>query len=99
MKCPYSVKTKSPEEIAMEGKFHIFRGNDKSLHLKSSSPWYTQVQAHLFVTGYSFCDFVLVTQKSPYIMIERIYFDKEFYNITKKALLFYDKYIFTKTVA
>lgn len=98
IKCPYktSVRSKSPEEVAVDGKYHIYIGPDKELHLKASSPWFTQVQSHLFVTEYPWCDFVLFTEKSPYIMVERIYPQSEFGERINKALMFYKKFIFPK---
>lgn len=100
IKCPYkpSVRYKSPEEVAASGEYHIYIDNDKKLHLKASSQWYSQVQTHLLVTGYEWCDFVLFTKKTPFLMIERIYVNEEFSGFLRKALLFYKKYIFPKLV-
>lgn len=98
IKCPYknSVRSKTAKEIAVDGKYHIYVGHDKMLHLKQNSPWYTQIQAHLLVTGYPWCDFIMLTEKSPCLMIERIYFDRDFEEIKKKALVFYEKFILPK---
>ncbi len=65
------------EEIAYEGKYHLPTGKDDKIHLKQTSPWYTQVQTQLGVAKFTWCDFVIFTKKRPYITVERIFFDKD----------------------
>lgn len=55
IKCPFSTNKNSltGEELARGGRYHIALGSDGKVHLKKSSPWYTQVQAHLGAAGYA----------------------------------------------
>ncbi len=99
IRCPYNSTTNSltGEELAKMGKYHVVLGNDNKVHLKESSPWYTQVQTHLGVTEYPWCDFFLFTRKEPCLTIERIYFDKsKFEKDLTKALVFYEKFIYER---
>lgn len=99
IKSPYSAETNSfsGEELARGGKYHVVFGDDGKVHLRKSSPWYTQIQANLGVTGYAWTDFVMFTRKEPCLTIERIYFDKNrFERDVDKALVFYEKFIYQR---
>ena len=99
IKCPFSSHTNSltGKEIAQRGKYHVALGSDGKVHLRKSSPWYTQIQTQLGVTGYPWCDFVLFTRKEPCLTIERIYFDRnKFENDVAKAMAFYEKFVYSK---
>ena len=67
VKCPYSDKYKflSGREIAQSNTYHLTMGENNRIALKKSSPWYTQIQTHLVVSGMDWCDFVMFTQKVP----------------------------------
>lgn len=99
IKCPYSnaIRLLTGTEIATNSNYHITIGSNGKVELKRSSPWYTQIQTHLGVSGYKWCDFVLFTEKSPHLTVERIFFDESLYeNVTKKAMSFYEKYVLPK---
>ena len=99
IKCPYkeNLKTMTGEEFAREGKYHLKIGENSTVHLKHTSQWYTQIQAQLAVTQYSWCDFVVFTQKEPHITIERIKYNKiHFEKEYARALNFYDKFVLPK---
>ncbi len=69
IKCPHSDKYRflSSREIALSNNYHVTIGENSHIELKTSSPWYTQVQTHLGVSGFAWCDFVMFTQKkSPF---------------------------------
>lgn len=95
IKCPASIQFKNltGEEIARDGSYHLELRNDKP-KLKISSTWYTQIQVHLGVSKFSWCDFVMFTQAPPHIFIERIVFDEEiFQREVDKALAFHEKFV------
>ncbi len=99
IKCPYSKQDMTAEEIAREGKYHLQIGNDGKIHLKQTSPWYTQVQTQLGVAEYAWCDFVIFTKRRPYITIERICFDKDrIERELTRGLAFYDKFVLPKLI-
>ncbi len=74
IKCPYSSTTNSltGESLSRWGSIVLFFGNDNKVHLKKSSQWYTQVQTHLGVKEYPWCDFVLFSRREPCLTIEKI---------------------------
>lgn len=79
------------------GKYHDVMGSDGKVHLKESSPWFTQIQTLLGLTGYSWCDFVLFTRKEPCLTIERIHFKKSWFETkVSKALNFYELYVYKR---
>ena len=82
------------EEIARKGNYHLKLGENNEVQLKRTSQWYTQVQSQLAVTQYSWCDFVVFTQKEPHITVERIVYDEIYFeNICQRALNFYDRFV------
>lgn len=94
-----SLQKLTGEEIAHRGDYHI-KMEGEQVKLKESSPWFTQIQCALGVTKYSWCDFVLFTQKAPRITVQRIFFDSERYNMKiERALGFHNKYIMPKLVS
>ncbi len=99
IKCPYSKQDMTAEEIAYEGKYHLQAGSDDKIHLKQTSPWYTQVQTQLGVAKFTWCDFVIFTKRRPYITVERICFDEDkFERELTRGLAFYDKFVLPKLI-
>lgn len=100
IKCPYTNSVKkglNGYEIAKLSNYHVTLDSDGVVRLKESSPWYTQIQAQMGVSGHSWCDFVMYTKKPPYITVERIYFNKEKYDkMAAKAVSFYGNFIIPK---
>ncbi len=99
IKCPYSknIRGMTAQEIARDGKYHLKIGGSNNVQLKHTSPWYTQVQAQLGVAQYSWCDFVIFTQKEPCISIERIAYDAaHFENESQRALNFHNRFVLPK---
>lgn len=100
IKCPYKTKLQAMtgEEKAREGKYYL-EMVDNEVHLKHNSPWYTQIQTHLGITKYLWCDFVIFTKMAPNITVERIYFDKErFDREVERGLDFYEKFVMPKLI-
>ncbi len=96
IKCPFSNpwKTMTGEEIARKGNYHLKLGENNDVQLKRTSPWYTQIQTQMAVAQYSWCDFVVFTQKKPHITVERILYDKAYFeNVCQKAVNFYDRFV------
>ncbi|XP_061190721.1 uncharacterized protein LOC133198720 isoform X1 [Saccostrea echinata] len=90
IKCTYTHQHKYTKDIASENNY-VHLVNDE-VKLKENSPWYSQIQTQLFVTGKSWCDFVLFTQKD--FATDRIYFNAEYFDMClKKAIDFYFKFI------
>lgn len=84
----------SGREIALSNTYHVTIGENSTIELKTSSPWYTQVQTNLGVSGFAWCDFVMFTQKSPHLTVQRRYFDKAFFDYNAEiAMEFYNKFV------
>jgi len=67
--------------------FCLKKGQDGSLTLNHSHPYYYQIQATMFCTKRSWCDFVVRTTKD--IHVERIQYDKTFWEgVLPKLRLF-----------
>ncbi|XP_048734036.1 uncharacterized protein LOC125650107 isoform X2 [Ostrea edulis] len=77
IKCPYKHRDISVEEAAQkDGDFCL----DKSLQLKTSHRYFTQVQMQMCITKCQYCDFVVFTkcQPSASMVIVRIFWDEQF---------------------
>lgn len=91
IKSPFTHREKTAKEICDED-YHVYLGNDGLVHLKTTSPWYTQIQTQMGVCACNWCDFVMYSNAS--INVERIPFDSDFWEETKtKALAFYREYV------
>lgn len=99
IKCPHTAATQmwNGHELANSGKYHVTLDNEGNIKLKTSSPWYTQIQAQLGVSGFPWCDFIMYTKKAPHLSVERIYLNKTIYeNQVSKALKFYERFVVPK---
>ncbi len=93
IKCPYKYRDLSPEDAAKNSDFCCTLGTlagRKTLHLKRSHQYYSQVQGQLAITQRRWCDFVIYTNQG--ISVERISFDSEFWldQLLLKLINFYD---------
>ena len=71
VKCPLCAQEASFERSMIETKhFCLEKQHDGKYQLKRNHAYYYQCQLQLFVTGYSFCDFVVWTEQE--LHIERI---------------------------
>lgn len=61
IKCPFS--TDPVEKLAEASTFYLHTTNE-GLQLKTSHPYYSQVQHHMAVVGRGWCDFVVLTTNS-----------------------------------
>lgn len=99
IKCPYSDRFRpfSGRELAESGTYTVTLGENGQIKLKTSCSWYTQIQTHLGVSGYQWCDFVMFTEKSPHLTVDRIYFDQhKFDKDSNMAMAFYEKFVLPK---
>jgi len=60
IKCPFSGRDKTVEELITSGYNHIVHAGE-SLELNENSPYYCQVQGEMAIKGYSMCHFVVWT--------------------------------------
>ena len=94
IKCPYSMRNKTPLEAAESRDFccqlELISSGSRSLKLKRSHPYFCQVQGQMAITERDWCDFVVYTPKG--ISIERIPYDAEFWTneLLPKLTMFYD---------
>ncbi|XP_063859289.1 uncharacterized protein LOC135100387 isoform X1 [Scylla paramamosain] len=94
IKCSHKYRLHTGREIAISNTYHVTLGEKNSIVLKNSSPWYTQIQAHLGVAEMEWCDFVMFIQKSPHLTVQRIYLDKSLFDSSAEiAMDFYYKYV------
>lgn len=82
VKCSYKYRDVSVEEACKNPDFCaevvIDGGRDKSIHLKHSHVYYSQVQGQLAITGRTWCDFILYTNKG--FTVDTITFNETFWN-------------------
>ena len=85
IKCPYSIHGNyvmelSPQEIAEKygDKFCLAKGSDNQLHLKTSHPYYAQIQGEMAIINVEWCDFVVFSGDK--IFIDRIWFDLDYWS-------------------
>ena len=91
IKCSYSHREETPEEIARDPNYHLYV-EDNSVQLRHDSPWYTQIQGQLGIVNCKWCDFVFYTKRG--FFTERVYFDVlKFNEIVKKCEHFFDEYL------
>ena len=94
VKCPFSFKHVSPSVAALSSTFCCElvtdSGGSEHLRLKHTHPYFCQVQGQMAITGRSWCDFVMYTEKG--LSVERIPFDSTFWEkeLLPKLVAFYD---------
>lgn len=77
VKCPYSVRSVTPQEAAKSSTFFCFLDEGK-LKLKRTHNYFCQVQGQMALTEREWCDFIVYTEKG--ISVERIKFDADFWS-------------------
>ena len=60
VKCPYSVRDRTPEEACSASNFYC---NLRKLKLKETHQYFAQVQGQMAIGERMWCDFVVYTQK------------------------------------
>ena len=92
IKCPYKHRAVTPETACHgDSQFHLELKDDFPM-LKKTHKYYAQVQGQMGITGAKWCDFVTYTFRG--MVIERIYFDANFFNsmILKLEQFFFKHY-------
>jgi len=76
IKCPYTKRTQTPQQVCDDPSFYCTFENDKML-LKPTHHYYHQVQLQLFVSSdmFSWCDFCIFTTKG--CLVTRITLDDQ----------------------
>ena len=85
IKCPYTYKDKSIDDICNVHKHHLLSKNGE-ITLKDSSPWYTQVQMQMYACKYSDCHLVIYTQVPPYSNVIKVSFNAQWWDEKKPKL-------------
>ena len=73
VKCPLSANGLTISQACQLPSFPCILSEDGSLQLKAIHPYYHQVQGSMAITGCSWCDFVVWTEK--WLSVERIEFN------------------------
>ena len=92
LKCPYNLAKDliTPVEAAKDNKsFCCKLGTQEKPELKRTHNYFYQVQGALAISRHSWCDFVVWSPAG--ISVERIAFDTEFWEETKRKLLHFYK--------
>ena len=98
IKCPYSVRNKTPLEAAADSSFYCIIGSDGDLVLKKSHSYYSQIQGQMAVGERTWCDFVVYTSKG--LSVQRIPYDHQCWTDNlPKLLAFYDECIAPECVS
>ena len=94
IKCPYTSRNLTPLQAAESKVFfcspEVDPSGAKVLKLKKTHNYYCQVVGQTMITGRTWCDFVVYTEKGS--SVERIYCDSDFWNndLLPKLVAFYD---------
>jgi len=97
IKCPYSVRDKTPLEAAADSSFYCTIG-DGDLVLKRSHSYYSQIQGQMAIGERTWCDFVVYTSKG--LNVQRIQFDHQYWTDNlPKLLSFYNNCIAPECVS
>lgn len=95
IKCTYTHKDLSPEEVAtMDKNYFVYMDDSNNVKLKTNTSWYYQIQTQLGVCDRKWCDFVLYTQKG--ISVDRISFDNTLFEMI--AIASNSNFVFNKYV-
>ena len=86
VKCPETKFLVTPLDACSDSNFFLENVNGEP-KLKRGHNYYTQVQGLMGVTGAQWCDFMVYTSKG--MSIERIPFDREYWNNLKRTLKSY----------
>ncbi|XP_077508009.1 uncharacterized protein LOC144119201 [Amblyomma americanum] len=84
VKCPFSKKGMACEEACLDKHF-CCRLTEDGVELKRDHAYFYQIQGQMAVTGHNWCDLVIWTEVDtpedpPYLYVERIQFNEEFWN-------------------
>ena len=93
IQCCYKHRGKKPSEIPkVDRGYHIKLDKENNLVLRSESNWYYQIIGLLGITGKSYCDMVVYTDKG--IAIVRVHgSDDEYDTLVEYSTYIYDEFI------
>ena len=95
IKCPYTYKEKDPKEAALNWGCEFHQGGVWSL--KTTTPYYSQIQGQLAITGIESCDLVIYTNRG--IVTITVPYDPIFYQTMEDQLRkFFFTYLFVPSV-
>ncbi len=77
IKCPYSGKDKTIEELVADGYAHIIKENGE-WKINKASHYYCQIQGELAIKRCSLCHFIVWTMRD--IAIIPVHFDTQFWD-------------------
>ena len=80
IKCPYKYRNITPEDACFNSDFCCTlstQAGTRTLKLKQSHPYYSQIQGQLAITERKWCDFVIYTLKG--ISVETVTYDERFW--------------------
>jgi len=90
VKCLYKSRNMTPEQAVKEfqqkSTFPLKLIKDQVV-VKEKHTYYYQMQMQMAVTTLPWCDFVIFTNKDSPVLVERVHFNKSFWESTKKKLL------------
>lgn len=92
-KCPFSLQN---AENVLSAEC-LTQDEDGNSFLKKNHQYFSQIQGQLAIVGVRYCDFVIYSSKD--IHVERIYFDRDYWNMMKELLCrFYIEYLLPECV-
>ena len=78
VKCPFSCKDISIEQASKSVHHFCLSSSEGAMELKQSHPYYYQVQAAMYVTQRSWCDFVVWSPFGPDLFVQRVRYNAQF---------------------
>lgn len=93
IKCPYSGRDKTVQELIQYGYDHVEYDDNNCLCLKTSSKYYCQVQGEMAIKKVNLCHFIIWTPSDMAII--NVNFDPVFWSkqLLPSLLAFYANYI------
>ena len=97
IKCPFSLQHEISQVAMSKNSSCILVDGKYELKKNLSSPYYVQMLGQMAIGHFSFCDFVLYTQKDIYV--ERIQYSSADYELLSDNLKrFYTHYVLPNIV-
>ena len=99
VKCCYKHRGIKPSEIPrVDRNYHIMYDKEKKLAVRPKSYWYKQIVGLLGITGKSYCDVVVYTDRGRAII--RVYRNEvEYHTIVEYSTYIYDEFILPEITA
>ena len=93
IKCPFSGKCKTVNDLVASGYDHITKLHDGSFALNRTSPYFCQVQGEMAIKGFELCHLIIWTPMDFEII--SVHYDNDFWKeeLLPKLLQFFNLFV------